>query len=75
MLVQEELASIRAQEERERARMTSLSDSLIDGVDLTRFGENDPFFEFDNCEKVKLLDELLKSPEHRWKNVTFNLAF
>lgn len=52
---------MRAQERQEEQRLTSLSDSLIEGVDLERFGENDPFFEFDNCEKVKLFDELLKS--------------
>lgn len=44
-------------------------------MDLTRFGENDPFFEFDNCEKVKLFDEMLKSSENRWKNITFNLDY
>ena len=34
---------------------------MIDFVNLDKFGENDPFFEFDECETVKLFDELLKS--------------
>ena len=30
--------------------------SMIDNVNMDKFGENDPFFEFDECESVKLFD-------------------